>query len=256
MSDEPWDADRIAAECAATAREKSRKTTRRKKGAPPAPPITGEPHDGDAPMRDPEAFRDAETGRMLPGHPGLPGVGRPKGTDTYEPKYADWVRKWGEAGALVSEMIEWLGISNSTFYRWRSEHPEFLEAAKAGHGPADDRAVRSLFERANGYDYTEEVPVKMRDGETDWIKIVTVRKHMPPDTRALSYWLGNRRQKDWTDRRSVEHSGQIEHVNPDQARRELEEWLANGAVIEGTAVEVTPALAAPMPVEEPEADDF
>lgn len=248
MSDEPWDADRIAAECAATAREKTRKT--RKGTAFPAPPVTGEESEDDPPMRDPA------TGTFVRGHRVHRGAGRPKGSDTYDPKYAEWCRRWAESGALVTEMIAWLKISSSVFYRWRSNHPEFLEATKAGSAPADDRVVRSLFERANGYEYTEEVAVKMRDGETDWIEIVTLRKHMPPDTKAVSYWLGNRRHNEWRDRRSVEHSGTIEHVDADQARRELAEWMAKGEVIEGTAVEVAPALAAPEPVAEPEADDF
>lgn len=251
MSDEPWDADRIAAECAATAREKTRKTTRRRKDDAPAPPVVSEAGEDDPPMRDPA------TGTFLPGHIRYPGAGRPKGSDTYEPKHADWVRKWGATGAVVAEMCEWLGISVSTFYRWRSEHPEFLEATKTGKAPADDRVQRSFFERATGYDYTEEQAIKVKiDKDTEKVEIVTITKHMPADPLAAFKWLTNRRNDEWKDRRSVEHSGTIELPHPDQARRELAEWMAKGEVIEGTAVEVTPALAAPEPVAEPEADDF
>lgn len=222
---EEWDAAAVAAECAAAAREKARAAIRARH--PDLP-------DDDRPIRD------EESGRFVPGH--LPiafGGGAPS---KYQPEYVDQARRLAQIGATNPEMAAFFEVAVSTFHLWRNVHPEFNEAVKIGKAPADDRVERSLYERATGYDYTEEVAIKVRDGvgkdATERVEVVQVQKHVPADPTCIIYWTTNRRPEEWKHRRTIEHSGTIEHVTPDQARRELADFYANGSgdIIEGEAI--------------------
>jgi len=55
---------------------------------------------------------------------------------------------------------------------------------------ADDRVVRSLYQRSVGYTY-EAVKIFMPAGASNRF---TRREHVPPDTAAASLWLRNRRK--------------------------------------------------------------
>lgn len=251
MSDEPWDADRIAAECKATADAKTAKVRKRRsrKVAVPRPPISGEEHDADPPMRDPA------TGRMLPGHSGLPGTGRKTGSDTYDPAYAPRVKRWAEMGATVAEIADWLDCNIKTFNRWRHDHPELQEAIKIGRAPNDEQVTRSLYERARGYSYVKQVPIKVKiDKDSERVEIVDVEEHVPADPASIAFFLVNRRPDLWQHKKTIEHGGTVTHITAEQARRELEDFYLNGGgeLIEGTATEVQPSLPEPAFVP----DDF
>jgi hypothetical protein len=70
---------------------------------------------------------------------------------------------------------------------------------------ADDRVVRSLYQRSVGYTY-EAVKIFMPAGAKQPV-YAPYREHVPPDTAAASLWLGNRRKDEWRDKQSHEHAG-------------------------------------------------
>lgn len=131
--------------------------------------------------------------------------GRP--TD-YKPEYTELVRKLGEKGFTDEEIADFIGVSVRTIYRWKVEHEEFCQALKLGKDVPDDRIERSLYHRANGFEWYEEQPFKLKevkwvDGnkvESERVEIVKVLKRVPPDPTSAIFWLKNRRKDEWRDK--------------------------------------------------------
>lgn len=131
-------------------------------------------------------------------------AGRP--TD-YRPEYAEQARKLCELGATDDEIADFFGIHRATVYRWKYDHPEFCDAINTGKSVADERVERSLYQKATGYDYTEEQAVKVKvEQYKEEVEVVELRKHAPAETAAGIFWLKNRRSGTWRDKQEVEHS--------------------------------------------------
>lgn len=133
-------------------------------------------------------------------------MGRP--TD-YDPDYAAQAEKLCLLGATDPELADFFGVSSRTIARWKLQHEDFCQAVKAGKDYADEGVTRSLYQKAKGYTYTEQVAIKVKsveyaDGkkvaETEDIKVVDVERHALPDTTAQIFWLKNRRKAEWRDR--------------------------------------------------------
>ena len=118
------------------------------------------------------------------------GAGRPSKYDKSFPKIA---KKMAELGATDEDIIEALGIGQSTFYKYRNEHREFMEALKVGKAASDDRVEMSLYKRAVGYEY-EAVKIFNHQGK-ELVVPYTERQH--PDVTAAIFWLKNRRPEQW-----------------------------------------------------------
>jgi transposase-like protein len=125
-------------------------------------------------------------------------MGRP--TD-YKPEYVEQAAKQCEEGATDQELADFFDVSVRTLYRWKNTYPEFCQALKASKAPADERVVRSLFERAVGYE-RDEVDIRVVNGE---IVQTPIRKFYPPDTTAAIFWLKNRQPAAWKDKLETTH---------------------------------------------------
>lgn len=149
---------------------------------------------------------------------------------TYNPEFVDLAYGYGLLGLTELEMAKLFRTTEKTFIGWKNRYPEFLQAILNGKEPADAAVARSLSERARGYTYTEEVPtkvkeVKYKDGkrlsEIEHVIITKVERTVPPDTRAIQYWMNNRRrrkvptidpavaaaeQSTWADRHEIDHT--------------------------------------------------
>ena len=82
-----------------------------------------------------------------------------------------------------------------------AEVSQFVHAIRTGREIADAKVAGSLYARAVGYEYDEEVAVPTGGGK---VSLVTVRKKLPPDVAAAFIWLKNRRRRDWRDRHETE----------------------------------------------------
>jgi hypothetical protein len=71
------------------------------------------------------------------------------------------------------------------------------------HSVRATRVERSLYERANGYNY-DAVKVFMPAGSKQPI-VVHYTEHCPPDVGAAFIWLKNRDPDNWRDTQNVEH---------------------------------------------------
>lgn len=127
-------------------------------------------------------------------------AGRPT---AYKPEYAKQAEKLCALGATDVELADFFEVEVRTIYRWKSEHDKFCHALKVGKDVADERVVRSLYARANGYEH-DEVDIRVVSGE---IVQTPIRKHYPPDTTAAIFWLKNRRKEEWRDKIDHELGG-------------------------------------------------
>lgn len=134
-----------------------------------------------------------------------------------------------EAGFTDLQMFEHLGIGRTTFYNWKKLHPEFRDAIKVAKEEPDNQMERSLYHSGHGFEYFEEVPIKVKEieydagrkvKETERVEIVNVKRTVPPNSTAQIFWLKNRRPDIWRDKKEVE-------INPH------EDWLARLAAMEG-----------------------
>ena len=114
---------------------------------------------------------------------------------------------WAAAGRTEDQIAEKLDVSKATITNWKTEHPEFLAALKAGKEGPDDKVEASLFSRATGYSFDSEKIMTVSDGKDcgSHIERVPIVEHCPPDVTAQIFWLKNRRPARWRDR--VEHTG-------------------------------------------------
>lgn len=99
-----------------------------------------------------------------------------------------------------------LGVTVETLNQWRKQYPEFSEAIKGNKDQADAPVVKSLYQRALGYEYTEKRVTENPDGSQ---VIQTTVKQVAPDVTAQIFWLKNRQPKDWRDKHDVEHTGNL-----------------------------------------------
>lgn len=127
---------------------------------------------------------------------------RKRGQPTlYKPEYAKQAEKLCALGATDIEVADFFHVSLATVSNWKNDHKKFLDALKSGKAKSDDRVERSLYHRAIGYSFDSE---EIFNNKGTIIR-VPIRKHVPPDTTAMIFWLKNRRKDKWRDRH--EHVG-------------------------------------------------
>jgi transposase-like protein len=142
-------------------------------------------------------------------------VGRPT---AYRDEFAEQAAKLCNLGATDDELADFFGVHRATIYRWKHEHQEFCDAIKSGKETADERVERSLYQKATGYEITEEQAVKLKvEQHKEEVEVVEVRKHIPADTTAAIFWLKNRRKGEWRDK----HDVAVAH----NFSEEVAEWL-------------------------------
>lgn len=133
--------------------------------------------------------------------------GRP--TD-YKPEYAEQAAKLCALGATDDEMADFFNVHRSTIYRWKLDHEDFCDAIKAAKDIADERVERSLYQKATGYNYTEQQAIKIKlEQHREEVEVVEVEKHAPADTTAAIFWLKNRRKDNWRDKQEMTNTHEV-----------------------------------------------
>lgn len=114
----------------------------------------------------------------------------------YDPKFNQTALSAAMLGSTDKQLAEKIGISVRQLAYWKNKYPEFLAALKNGKDGADSNVVRSLYQRATGYDQkvTKLFVYKGKIVERDIIE------HVAGDVTAQIYWLKNRQPVNWRDR--------------------------------------------------------
>lgn len=116
-----------------------------------------------------------------------------------------------EKGFLDREVADVMGVSWRTIMSWREKNPEFFAEVMAAKDKVDDKAERTLFERAMGYK-VKETKVTM-DGQGAVLERTVTQKEIPPDVGSLVFWLKNRRRDQWKDRWDISADDGVVNVN-------------------------------------------
>lgn len=117
------------------------------------------------------------------------------------------IEGWARDGLTNDQIAQNIGITPRTLYNWAKKHVLIFQSLKRGKEVVDRQVENALFNKAIGYEYTEEQVIP--DGQ-----IVTVTKYMKPDTTAQIFWLKNRKPNQWRDKQNIEHDAHI-HQNID-----------------------------------------
>lgn len=125
----------------------------------------------------------------------------------YNPAYHDdWAWSLAIKGATNDEIADAFGITVRTFIRWKQQFPSLEEAVTQGKDIADAKVEKSLYQRAIGYQVTDEertIEMDPRTGEQRPAKVKKTIKNIVPDTMACMYWLNNRKRTHWSQRQEV-----------------------------------------------------
>ncbi len=122
----------------------------------------------------------------------MDGPGRPS---LYQPEFAAQAFELCLAGATNRDLADTFEVVHSTIDNWLQKHPEFAQSVKRGRALADGRVAHGLYSRAIGYTY-ETTRVVLHRGEP---VAVPHTVHKPPDVRACTFWLRNRRPQQWRE---------------------------------------------------------
>lgn len=125
------------------------------------------------------------------------------GNSTYDPKFDEIAYELYASGKVDRDVAEALGCALRTLGNWRKKYPSFLQAFKDGKLEADNKVVRSLFERATGYSHDDE-KIFCQDGHVTRVQTV---KHYPPCMNAIQFWLTNRQPEVWRNKQTQELTG-------------------------------------------------
>ncbi len=129
-------------------------------------------------------------------------------------------------GAKDEQLADFFKVTVSTIAEWKNSKEGFSEALKEGKYKADAEVADSLYNRALGYEYTEQQAIKCRKGKDanggiiEEIEVVSVARVVPPDTTACIFWLKNRQKEQWRDKHEIggnpENPLRIYHTDADK----------------------------------------
>lgn len=121
---------------------------------------------------------------------------------------ADWARN----GVLENEIYKKLGISHESFYRYKRQHRELVDALKTRE-EADSQVEAALFKNATGFFYDEVQTIERysdKEGMVTETKII--KKYKEPDTTAQAIWLNNRRREVWRQKQEQLAAGESTEI--------------------------------------------
>lgn len=127
----------------------------------------------------------------------------PDGLEGQKKRKAFWLSEggltliagWRRNGVpLTTIATENIGISKTAFWGWYRKSEDLRKACAVSKDICDATVENALYRRAVGYDYWEEI-WELVEGEVILTK--KIKKHLPPDTKAIMQWLFNRLPLNW-----------------------------------------------------------
>lgn len=114
------------------------------------------------------------------------------------------ILKMATFGLTDEQLAEALGITQQTINNTKRRDPKFFESLKESKSLSDKLVQKSLYRRALGYEYEEEVATK--EGP------VLCKKVMHPDVTACIFWLKNRQPEAWRDKHDVDFGKDVNNA--------------------------------------------
>ncbi|QIA64026.1 hypothetical protein GT360_11130 [Vibrio astriarenae] len=121
----------------------------------------------------------------------------------YRQDYAKQCYKLCLLGAIDKDLAEFFEVDRDTIKNWAKKHPEFADARRSGKLTADAEVANKLYRRATGCQVKKQKLLPSGD-------IVEYTEELPPETRAIEYWLNCRQRDKWSKSQKVKVSGDAE----------------------------------------------
>ncbi len=128
---------------------------------------------------------------------------RGQATKYREEIHIPWAESLARRGATNAEMAQAFGISENTFYTWQRKHKAFAHALRLSKSQCDAEIVDALYRRATGQSVRRVVKCRYAvdaDGNETLTGREVTEETLPPDTKALVFWLINRCPDLWSDK--------------------------------------------------------
>lgn len=115
------------------------------------------------------------------------------------------IKKWYKDGALESDIIKKLGVSSSSYYKYKAEKTELSEIANSTREIQCEQIQNALYKKALGYFETDtktywRKPRGADDNQAEFIYKEDNKKYYPPDVSAglvlLKHWD---KKNEWTN---------------------------------------------------------
>lgn len=146
------------------------------------------------------------------------------------------IEEWALQGMPQKEMAECLGMGYSTFRKIKQGNVALLALLKQSahtRKKVEEEQVKSvevsLFERAKGYNYTKQTPVKVKEDyyneegkkcTKETVVMAEETVHVPADIGAAKFFLQNRAKKAWQDNpHKVENDKKVLALKEKEAER-------------------------------------
>lgn len=104
-------------------------------------------------------------------------------------------------GIAPGDIARLLGVKNDQLEHWKNRHREF--AAALNETNTENRAENALLKRALGFQINESTAEELIDKKSgeilEVLKRKTITKEVPPDVRALLFYLQNRHPERWNN---------------------------------------------------------
>lgn len=105
------------------------------------------------------------------------------------------ISQWRREGIGIDEIaLKYIGVTTRTLRNWRTESEAMAQALLVSGDICDSMVESALFKRALGFHYEENI-YELVEGQM--MKVRTVEKYSPPDTKACLSWLFSRRPDRW-----------------------------------------------------------
>jgi len=138
-------------------------------------------------------------------------AGRPRGPVKLD-RYRLAAVKLAELGENVERIAKQLGLPDTTLRAWMKEDETFGHEMSIAKDVADQRVIRSLLRRAEGFTTREATTTEMSMGGIISQRSTTRRvSRVLPSVKAIELWLSNRRK--WLS----ENRGENEKPTDDRA---------------------------------------
>lgn len=149
-------------------------------------------------------------------------MGRKGRYESYVLPHLDEIREWYNT-LSEKDIAKRLGVSVSTFEKYKREHPELADTLKDGRQELVSMLKKSLKKKAVGFEYTE---TKRTIREVAGKKIVTIEeytRYSPPDTGAIHLLLKNL-DESWRNDDKATMDLKREKIELDKQKAEDERW--------------------------------
>ena len=138
-------------------------------------------------------------------------------------KYQEWINDpdkktllsgWARKGLSDQQIAKNIGISRSTLNEWRKKYPDISDTLKKGKEVADAEVENALYLKCIGHKVQLKKTFKVKKieyndagkkiKEEENLEIGEDEVYIPPDTKAIIFWLTNRMREDWKERQNTQ----------------------------------------------------